>query len=165
MCCETPTQMVVSTFDDTRNVIMISVDGVETNYQHVAFPTKAYKVDESKSRYAQSKNTLVLTDRFAHTVFIYDTVKGTSTAVTYANIQEPLDACVRPGYTVMVCSSDKHAVVHLTVDGDFLGTYPVDMQFPYSLCVFREGTRLAVSTCAKGARKLELYQILPTLNS
>ncbi|KAH3804527.1 hypothetical protein DPMN_132814 [Dreissena polymorpha] len=47
ICCKTPTQMVVSTIDDPRNVRMINVDGVETNFQHVEFPKKAYKLGES----------------------------------------------------------------------------------------------------------------------
>ncbi|XP_052215880.1 uncharacterized protein LOC127834239 [Dreissena polymorpha] len=163
ICCKTPTQMVVSTFDDIRKVRMISVDGVETDFEQVEFPKKMYKVGDSLSTYVQSKNTLVLTDQFAHTVYMYDTVKGTSRAVTNGNIQRPRGACVGPGDTVMVCCV--HSVVHLTVDGDFLCTYPVDMKFPLSICVSRDRTRLAVSNCADGDIKLQLYKILPTLNN
>ncbi|KAH3805493.1 hypothetical protein DPMN_133796 [Dreissena polymorpha] len=165
ICCKTPTQMVVSTFDDIRNVRMISVDGVETDFQQVEFPKKTYTFGESFGTYVQSKNTLVLTDRLAHTVYVLDTVKGTSRAVTNGNIQEPRGACVGPGDTVMVCSANMNSVVHLTVDGDFLCTYPVDMKFPYRICVSRDGTRLAVSNCTVDNRKLQLYKILPTLNN
>ncbi|XP_052214782.1 uncharacterized protein LOC127833523 isoform X4 [Dreissena polymorpha] len=164
ICLKTPTQMVVSTSDDIRNVRMISVDGVETDFQHVEFPKKTYTLGEIFSTYVQSKNTLVLTDTLAHTVYVFDTVKGTSRAVTNGNIQQPRGACVGPGDTVMVCSEKMH-VVHLTVDGDFLCTYPVDMKFPYRICVSRDGTRLAVSNCTVDNRKLQLYKILPTLNN
>ncbi|KAH3805507.1 hypothetical protein DPMN_133811 [Dreissena polymorpha] len=157
--------MVVSTYDDIRHVRMISVDGVETDFQQVEFPQKTYTLGESFSTYVQSKNTLVLTDRLAHTVYMFDTVKGTSKAVTNGNIQEPRGACVGPGDTVMVCSNKMHSVVHLTVDGDFLCTYPVNMTFPCSICVSRDRTRLAVSNCVIGDKKLQLYKILPTLNN
>ncbi|KAH3805550.1 hypothetical protein DPMN_133854 [Dreissena polymorpha] len=144
---------------------MISVDGVETDFQQLEFPKKTYKLGYSFSTYVQSKNTLVLTDRLAHTVYMYDTVKGTSRAVTNGNIQGPRGACVGPGDTVMVCSKNMNSVVHLTVDGDFLCTYPVDMKLPCSICVSRDRTRLAVSNSAKGASKLQLYKIQHTLNN
>ncbi|XP_052217330.1 uncharacterized protein LOC127835101 isoform X4 [Dreissena polymorpha] len=163
ICCKTPTQMVVSTSDDIRNVRMISVDGVETDFQQVEFPKKTYKLGDRLSAYVQSKNTLVLTDYYANTVYMYDTVKGTS--VTIGNIQKPRSACVGPGDTVMVCSENKNSVVHLTVHGDFLGTYTVGMKYPCSICVSRDRARLAVSNCAIGDRKLQLYKILPTLNN
>ncbi|XP_052217329.1 uncharacterized protein LOC127835101 isoform X3 [Dreissena polymorpha] len=165
ICCKTPTQMVVSTIDDICNVRMISVDGVETDFQQVEFPKKTYKLGDSFSTYVQSKNTLVLIDRRAHTVYVYDTVNGTSRAVTNGNIQVPSGACVGPGDTVMVCSENMNSVVQLTADGDFLCTYPVDMKFPRSICVSRDKTRLAVSNCVIGDRKLQLYKILPTLNN
>ncbi|KAH3810146.1 hypothetical protein DPMN_138532 [Dreissena polymorpha] len=72
---------VVSTYDDPRPVSMLSVDGVESDFDHVIFPQKIYKGDESICTYVQSMNTLVLTDRWAHTVYMYDTLKGTSRAV------------------------------------------------------------------------------------
>ncbi|KAH3803834.1 hypothetical protein DPMN_132102 [Dreissena polymorpha] len=164
ICCMSPSHMVVSTYDDPRPVRMISVDGVETDFDHfLTFPMKTYKVDESACTYVQSKNTLVLTDRFAHTVYMHDTLKGTSRAVTNANIQEPRGACVGPGDTVLVCSTIKHSIVHLSVDGNILGTYPVDICYPNSICVSKNGTRLAVSNSAVGKRKLQLYKISPSM--
>ncbi|XP_052221773.1 uncharacterized protein LOC127838220 [Dreissena polymorpha] len=160
ICCMSPYNMVVSTYDDPRPVRMISVDGVESDFDHfLTFPMKTYKVDESRCTYVQSKNTLVLTDRFAHTVYIYDTLKGTSRAVTNENIQEPRGACVGPGDTVLVCSKDKNSIVHLTIHGKILGTYPVDMKYPYSICMSKDGTKLVVSNNAICAKKLQLYKI------
>ncbi|KAH3870645.1 hypothetical protein DPMN_033833 [Dreissena polymorpha] len=157
--------MVVSTYDDPRPARMISVDGVESDFEHsLTFPLKTYKGDESKCTYVQSKNTLVLTDRFAHTVFMFDTVNGTSRAVTNENIQEPRGACVGPGDTVLVCSENKNSIVHLTIDGKILGTYPVDMKFPYSICVSKDGTRLAVFNRCTGNTKLQLFKISPAMN-
>ncbi|KAH3870552.1 hypothetical protein DPMN_033740 [Dreissena polymorpha] len=165
ICCMSPSHMVVSTYDDPRPARMISVDGVESDFDHsLTFPTKTYKAGDSKCTYVQSKNTLVLTDRFAHTVYMHDTLNGTSTAVTNENIQKPRGACVGPGDTVLVCSGNKHSIVHLTIDGKILGTYPVDMKYPYSICVSKDGTRLAVSNSAEGTAKLQLYKISPAMN-
>ncbi|XP_052265912.1 uncharacterized protein LOC127868310 isoform X2 [Dreissena polymorpha] len=165
ICCMSPSHMVVSTCYDPRSARMLSVDGVESDFDHfLTFPMKTYKVDESRCTYVQSKNTLVLTDRFAHTVYMYDTLKGTSRAVTHENIQEPRGACVGPGDTVLVCSENKNSIVHLTIDGKILGTYPVDMKFPYSICVSKDGTRLAVFNRCTGNTKLQLFKISPAMN-
>ncbi|KAH3803666.1 hypothetical protein DPMN_131932 [Dreissena polymorpha] len=161
ICCMSPSHMVVSTYDDPRPLRMISVDGVESDFHHsLTFPMKTYQLGESSCTFVQSKNTLVLTDRYAHTLFMNDTVKGSSRAVTDENIREPRGACVGPGDTVLVCSMRKHSIVRLTIDGKILGTYPVDMEFPKNLCLSKDGTRLAVSNCPVGRiRKLHLYKI------
>ncbi|XP_052222645.1 uncharacterized protein LOC127838718 isoform X8 [Dreissena polymorpha] len=164
ICCMSPSNMVVSTYNDPRPARMISVDGVETDFEHITFPVKTYKIWESKCTYVQSKNTLVLTDQPANTVYMYDTVNGTSRAVTNENIQGPRGACVEPGDTVLVCSQNNHSIVHLTIDGKILGTYPVDMEYPRSICVSKYGTRLAVSNIARGNTKLQLYKISPAMN-
>ncbi|KAH3807227.1 hypothetical protein DPMN_135562 [Dreissena polymorpha] len=161
MCCITRSNMVVSTLQDPRLVRMITVDGVESDFDRVEFPSKTYKIGESKSTYVQCKNTLVLTDLHANTVYMYDTVKARSRGVTDENIQKPCGACVGPGGTVLVCSTKKHCIVHLTVDGDVIGTYPVDMKFPFSLCMNRKTSILAVSNNCDGDRKLRLYKLSP----
>ncbi|KAH3803575.1 uncharacterized protein LOC127834467 [Dreissena polymorpha] len=164
ICCMSQCNMVVSAIDDPRPARMLSVDGVESYFEHVTFPVKKYKPGESRCTYIQSKNTLVLIDQLAHTVYMYDTVNGTSRAVTSENIQEPRGACVGPGDTVLVCSENNNSIVHLSVDGNILGTYPVNMRHPYSICVSKDGTRLAVSNRFKGIRKLQLYKISPAMS-
>ncbi|KAH3810453.1 hypothetical protein DPMN_138845 [Dreissena polymorpha] len=161
ICCMSPYHMVVSMRDDPRHVRMLSVDGVESNFDKLVFAKKTYKAHESKCTYVQSKNTLILTDKKAHTVYMYDTVMGTSKAVTNEDIQKPIGACVGPGDTVLVCSANKHSIVHMSVNGEIIGTYPVDMRFPNSICVSKDDTRLAVSNCVEGIRKLQLYKLSP----
>ncbi|KAH3803643.1 hypothetical protein DPMN_131909 [Dreissena polymorpha] len=160
ICCMSPSNMVVSTYDDPRPARMISVDGVESDFDHfLTFPKKKYKVGEIKCTYVQSKNTLVLTDQLAHTVYMYDTVNGTSRAVTNENIQNPLGACVGPDDTVLVCSGNKDSIVHLTIHGKILCTYPLEMKTTYSICVSKDGTSLAVSNCRNGFKKIHLYKL------
>ncbi|XP_052217181.1 uncharacterized protein LOC127835031 isoform X2 [Dreissena polymorpha] len=161
ICCITRSNMVVSAIFDPRPVRMITVDGVESDFDCVEFPSKTYTFGESASTYVQCKNTLVLTDYHDNTVYMYDTVKGTSRGVTDENIQEPCGACVGPGGTVLVCSMKMNCIVHLTVDGDVIGTYPVDMMFPISLCMNSNGSILAVSNGCRSKRKLQLYKLSP----
>ncbi|KAH3870446.1 hypothetical protein DPMN_033633 [Dreissena polymorpha] len=94
---------------------------------------------------------------------MYDTVNGTSRAVTDENIQEPRGACPGPGVTVLVCSGKNISIVHLTIGGKILGTYAVDMEWPCSICLSKDGSRLVVSNSAKGAKKLHLYKISPVM--
>ncbi|XP_052265866.1 uncharacterized protein LOC127868277 isoform X2 [Dreissena polymorpha] len=165
ICCMSPSNMVVSTYDDPRPLRMISVGGVESDFDHsLTLPMKTYRIDEIACTYVQSKNTLVLTDRFANNVFMYDTVNGTSRAVTNENIQQPRGACVGPGDTVLVCSERKDSIVHLTINGKIVGTYPVDMKYPYSICMSKDGNKLVVSNCAIGVGKLHLYKISPAMS-
>ncbi|KAH3844263.1 uncharacterized protein LOC127873491 [Dreissena polymorpha] len=154
--------MVVSSYDNPRPARMITLYGVESDFDHVKFPKKTYGIGKSKCTYVQSNNTLVLTDRHAHTVYMYDTVKGTSEAVIDGNIQKPRGACVGPGDSVMVCSNKKNSIVHMTVNGEILGTYPVDIKNPNSLSMNKDGTKLAVSNSGSGMNKLQLYKISPT---
>ncbi|KAH3812807.1 uncharacterized protein LOC127836643 [Dreissena polymorpha] len=160
ICCMTPTDMVVGTFNHSSPARMITHTGVESDFDHVLFEKKTYRRDDSKCTYVPSKNTLVLTDRSAHTVYLYDTVKGKYKVVTDDNIRRPRSACVGPGDTVLVCSEAKNSVVHLTVEGDILGTFPLDMQGPWALCMNNNGTRLAVSNRNK---KIQLFNISPAM--
>ncbi|KAH3898423.1 uncharacterized protein LOC127864816 [Dreissena polymorpha] len=160
ICCMNPTNMVVSTYDDLRPVRIITQAGKESDFDHVPFPKKEYKHEESKCTYVPSKNTLVLTDRFAHTVYMYDTVKGTSRAITHDNIKQPIRPCIGPDDTVLVCSGAKNSIVRLTVEGEILDTYSLDMEWPYALCMNKDGNRLAVSAgSAIGIRKLRIYNL------
>ncbi|KAH3815894.1 hypothetical protein DPMN_144430 [Dreissena polymorpha] len=159
ICCMNPTTMVVSTYNDPRPVRMINQIGVESDFDRVLFNKKTYKRGWSTCTYVSSKNTLVLTDWYAHTVYMFDTAKGTSRAVTNDNIQNPHGACVGPGDTVLVCSTAKSSIVHITVDGDILCTYHVDMRRPYTLCMKNDGSRLVVSGFEKGMTKLMMYKL------
>ncbi|KAH3812818.1 hypothetical protein DPMN_141259 [Dreissena polymorpha] len=61
----------------------------------------------------------------------------------------------------------KKFIVHLTLKGDILGTYPVDMESPWVLCMNKEGTRLAVSNILNsgiGNRKIQLFKISTAIN-
>ncbi|KAH3815887.1 hypothetical protein DPMN_144423 [Dreissena polymorpha] len=60
-----------------------------------------------------STNSLVLTDRFAHTLYINDKVTGTSRAITDDNIRQPRAVCVGPGDTILIVRQELS--VHATL--------------------------------------------------
>ncbi|KAH3870447.1 hypothetical protein DPMN_033634 [Dreissena polymorpha] len=51
ICCMSPSQMVVSTYNDPRPARMLSVDGVESDFHQCVFPNETYKYVESKCTY------------------------------------------------------------------------------------------------------------------
>ncbi|XP_052214378.1 uncharacterized protein LOC127833254 [Dreissena polymorpha] len=156
-CCMTPETMIVSTYDDSRPVRMLSLGGVETDFDHAVVPKK-FKLWGSKITYVKSNNMLVLTDRFANKVHMYNTMTRMCREVTDENLKEPRGVCVH-GNTVLVCSRLNNCIVHLTVDGNILGTYSVDLNGPYSICINSDETRLAVSGGETGNTKLLLYKM------
>ncbi|XP_052785086.1 uncharacterized protein LOC128220646 [Mya arenaria] len=151
---------VVSTWDDPRPARMIDVDGKESDFDNVKFPGKTYKCGESKCTYIQSRDTLVLIDKFARTVYMYNTVSGKGIEVKDGRIREPRGACVGNGDTVFVCSTDTNSVIQVSADGDILASCDVDMEYPFAVAASRDGSRMAVTNCLSGVRKLKLFKII-----
>ncbi|XP_052783105.1 uncharacterized protein LOC128219337 [Mya arenaria] len=151
---------VVSTYDDPRPARMIDVDGKESDFDNVKFPGKMYKRDESLCTYIQSRGTLVHTDRYAHTVYMYNTVSGTSREVKCDRIREPRNACVGPDDSVFVCSKYTNSIIQISPDGDILASCDVDMKYPYAVAVSRDGSKMAVTNSAGGVNQLKLFKII-----
>ncbi|XP_052819271.1 uncharacterized protein LOC128245095 [Mya arenaria] len=151
---------VVSTYDDPRPARMIDVDGNESDFENVKFPGKTYKRDESVCTYIPSRHILVITDRDAHTVYMYHAVSGKRTDVKDKRIREPKGACVGPDQSVFTCSQNTNSVIQISPDGEILTSCDVDMKFPFAVAVSRDGSRMAVTNCAKGVGKLKLFKII-----
>ncbi|KAH3803851.1 hypothetical protein DPMN_132121 [Dreissena polymorpha] len=46
---------------------------------------------------------------------------------------------------MLVCSENKNSIVRLNVNGDTLSdTYPVNVKYPYRICVSKESTKLEI---------------------
>ncbi|XP_052784435.1 uncharacterized protein LOC128220193 [Mya arenaria] len=151
---------VVSTVGDPRPARKIDVDGKESDFDNVKFPGKTYKIDESKCTYIPSRDVLVLTDRHAHTVYLYNTATGKSSEVKDGRIREPRGACAGPDDSVFVCSRNTNSVIQISPDGDILASCDVDMDGPYAVAVSRTGSRMAMVNCAKGVKELKLFKII-----
>ncbi|XP_052783082.1 uncharacterized protein LOC128219312 [Mya arenaria] len=151
---------VVSTMDGPRPVRFIDVDGKESDVDNVKFPGKTYTLDESRCTNLPFRNSLVLTDRFAHTVYMYNTVSGKITEVKDDRIREPTGACVGPDDSVFVCSENTNSVIPISPDGYILTSCDVDMKFLCAVAVSRDGSRMAVTNSAKGFKKLKLFKMI-----
>ncbi|XP_052782810.1 uncharacterized protein LOC128219037 [Mya arenaria] len=151
---------VVSTYNDPRPARVIDVDGKESDFDNVKFPGKTYKRGESQCTYIQSRGTLVLTDRHAHTVHMYNTVSGKSSEVKGDRIREPRGACLGPDDSVFVCSKDTISIIQISTDGDILASCDVDMWYPYAVAVSRDGSKMAVTNSAGGVKQLKLFKII-----
>ncbi|XP_052783256.1 uncharacterized protein LOC128219488 [Mya arenaria] len=147
---------VVSTYYNSRHARMIDVDGKESDFDNVKFPGKSYGIDESKCTFITSRDTLVLTDRHADTVYIYNNVIAKSIELIDVRIREPRGACVGLDGSVFVCSEDTNSVIQISPDGNILASCDVDMTSPSTVTVSRDGSRMAVS----GLINMKLFKII-----
>ncbi|XP_052784980.1 uncharacterized protein LOC128220573 [Mya arenaria] len=150
---------VVSTWDDPRHARMIDVDGHESDFDKVKFPSKTYKGDESKCTYISSRSSLVMLDRYAHIVYTYNTVNGASSEIKDARIQKPRGACVGPDDSVFVCSQNTESVIQISPTGDVCASCDVGMMYPYAIAISRDGTRMAVTNNESSMKLLKLFKI------
>ncbi|XP_052783085.1 uncharacterized protein LOC128219315, partial [Mya arenaria] len=150
---------LVSTYDDPSPARMIDVDGNESEFDNVKFPGKMYKNWESLCTYVPSRVTLVLTDRYAHTVYMYDTVTGNNTEVKNDQIREPRGTCVCPDDSVFVCIKNTNSIIQISSDGEILASCDVDMEYPFAVSVSSDGSKMAVTNCLIGGMKLKLFKI------
>ncbi|XP_052783254.1 uncharacterized protein LOC128219486 [Mya arenaria] len=160
ICHLNDSTFVVNTHGDPRPARMIGVDGNESDFDNVKFPGRSYEIDESKCTYIPYGDTLVLTDRHDHTVYMFNTVTGKNTKIKDRSIREPRDACVGPDDSVFVCSEKTNSVIQISPDGDILASCNVDMTFPLAVTVSRDGSRMAVTNSESGMRKMKLFKII-----
>ncbi|XP_052784623.1 uncharacterized protein LOC128220310 [Mya arenaria] len=148
---------VVSTYIDLRPARVIDVDGKESDFDNMKFPGKMYK--HGKCTYIRSRDVLVLTDKHAHTVYMYNTATGKISEVNDGRIRKPRDTCAGPDESVFVCSGNTNSVVQIAPDGDILASCDIDMGYPYAVAVSRDGSKLAVTNSAVGVGQLKLFRI------
>ncbi|XP_052763958.1 uncharacterized protein LOC128205934 [Mya arenaria] len=151
---------VVSTCDDPLPAKMINVNGQRSDFENVRFPLKTYKIDESKCAYIPSRDLLVFTDRYANTVYTFNTVTGKITEITDSRIREPRGVSVGPDDSVYVCSENTNTIIKISPGGDILESYDVDMRYPRSVAVSRDGSRMAVTNIGIGWTNLKLFRII-----
>ncbi|XP_052799357.1 uncharacterized protein LOC128230972 [Mya arenaria] len=151
---------VVSTREDTRPAKMIDADGEERNFDNVMFSSNKYKIGESKCTYIPSHDSLVLTDRYSHTVYMYNTKTGKSTEVNHDRIRKPRGACVGPDDSVIICSNGTNSIVQVSSVGEIMSSCGVEMNYPYAVAISKDRSLMAVTNDPGGVRKLQLFKII-----
>jgi WD40 repeat protein len=135
---------VCGTIDHSKPVRIVSFNGKEKDLK-ITFPKKKYPIGTSACTYIRSSDKLVLTDRYDHTVYIYDVKTNTRVVVKDDQIQEPRGVAVGPYDTIFVCCLGTHAVVQISQTGQILSSYKPDMKYPTRVCVSRDKSFLIVT--------------------
>ena len=158
ICLMNDTTFLVSTFEDKRPLKMITLTGEETDFDNL--PEKQYAVGYSKSTYIHDRDIMVRTDVLDNTVYMYDNKKGRCElrcAVKDELIKEPTGVCQGPNNSVLVCSEDTNSLVQVSVSGRVIGSHKLDMCYPRTVCMSKDGKKLAVSNGAEANLKLQLF--------
>ncbi|XP_053392211.1 zinc-binding protein A33-like [Mercenaria mercenaria] len=158
ICMKDEGNFVVGTYDDTRPVRIVSLSGEEKDFS-INFPNKKYPIDTSACTYIRNSDKVVLTDRYEHTVYIYDIKSNTRVVVKDDQINEPYGVAVGPSDCILVCSKGTNSIVQISQTGRILSSYKLDMKLPYSVCVSKNKSLLAVSSNMNGETKLQLLQV------
>ena len=158
ICLMNDTTFLVSTYNDKRPLRMITLTGEEKDFDNL--PEKQYNIGYSKSTYIRDRDIMVLTDRLDNTVYMYDNKKGRCElrcAVKDELIKEPTGVCQGPNNSVLVCSEDTNSLVQVSVSGRVIGSHKLDMCYPRTVCMSKDGKKLAVSNGAEANLKLQLF--------
>ncbi|XP_053404873.1 uncharacterized protein LOC128558729 [Mercenaria mercenaria] len=158
ICMKDEKHFVVGTIDDTRPVRIVSMSGEEKDFS-TSFPNKKYPIGTSESTYIRNNDKVVLTDRYKHTVYIYDIKSNTRVVVKDDQIKEPRGVAVGPSDCIMVCSENTNSIVQISQTGRVLSSYKLDMYYPGSVCVSKDKSVLVVSNSAVGQKSLKTFKI------
>ncbi|XP_053388227.1 uncharacterized protein LOC123555176 [Mercenaria mercenaria] len=159
ICLKDDKNFVVGTVGDTRHVRIVSMSGEEKDFS-INFQNKKYSLDTSACTYIRNSDRVVLTDSYKHTVFIYDTTTNTTVSVKNDQIREPKNVAVGPFDCIFVCSMRRNSIVQISPLGKVIASHKIDMTSPSSICFSKDKTRLAISNCAGGEIKLQLFKVV-----
>ncbi|XP_045184988.2 uncharacterized protein LOC123542995 [Mercenaria mercenaria] len=157
-CLKDGRNFVAGTIDDTMPVRIVSLSGEEKDLS-INFPNKKYPVDTCACTYIRNSDKVVFTDRYEHTVNIYDIKSNTRVVVKHNQIKEPCDVAVGPSDCILVCSTRTHSIVHISQTGRVLLSYKLDMKHPHRVCISKDKSVVAVANSEIGGKKLQLLKI------
>ncbi|XP_045202616.2 uncharacterized protein LOC123556085 [Mercenaria mercenaria] len=158
ICLKDERNFVIGTVDETTPVRIVSMSG-EEKYFSVSFPNKKYSLRDSACSYIRNTEKMILTDRYEHTIYIYDVATNTRVDVKDDQIKEPRGVAVGPSDCILVCSKDTHSVVQISQTGRILSSFKIDMVYPFRVCVSKDQSILAVTNSCKGKMKLQLFKL------
>ncbi|XP_053384628.1 tripartite motif-containing protein 72-like [Mercenaria mercenaria] len=147
---------VVGTIDDTTPVRIVSQSGEEKDFR-VDFPDKKYPIATSACTYIRNSDKVVLTDRYEHTVYIYDIRTDTRIVVKDDKIKQPGGVTVGPSNSILVCSIETDSIVQISQTGRVLSSYKLDMRFPRYVLVSRD--KSIVTNACLGENRLQTFKI------
>lgn len=159
ICMMDEDNFMVGTIDDPTPIRVLSreLDVLELG---IDFQEKRYPVRHSSCTYIKNCNKVVLTDRYANTVYIYDIVTNSGIEVKDETvIIEPRDVAVGANDCLFVCSEKTSSVVQISISGQILATHKLDMLYTCRVSVSKDLKTLAVSNACVGGKRVQLFQI------
>ncbi|XP_060578651.1 uncharacterized protein LOC132735686 [Ruditapes philippinarum] len=158
ICLKDNSQFVVGAIDYQIPVEIITLAG-EPNAFSINFPNKAYPEETSRCTYIRNGDKVVFTDRYEHTVYIYDIKTNTRVVVKDDQIKQPFGVAVGPYDTILVCSMRTNSIVQISQTGQILSSHKIDMEFPHTVCVSRDKAFLVVTNSSFGNVKMQKFKI------
>ncbi|XP_060576115.1 uncharacterized protein LOC132733482 [Ruditapes philippinarum] len=158
ICQKDDKYFVGGTIDHSPPVRMISSTGEEKDF-NINFPNKSYPIETSACTYIRNSDKVVLTDRYEHTVFIYDVKTNTRIVVKDDQIKEPCGVAIGQSGSILVCSEETNSIVQISQTGQILSSHKLDMKYPRAICVSRDKSFLAITNLCEGNIKLQKFKI------
>ncbi|XP_045184853.2 uncharacterized protein LOC123542888 [Mercenaria mercenaria] len=158
ICPKDERHFVVGTTDEIRPVRIVSLSGDEKDFS-INFPNKKYPIGTSVCTYIRNSDKVVLTERYEHTVYIYDIKSNTRVVVKDDQINEPRGVIIGPSDCILVCSKGTNSIVQISQTGRVISSYKLDMKYPYSVCVSKDKSVISVTNSSSGGLKLQLLKI------
>jgi DNA-binding beta-propeller fold protein YncE len=158
ICLKDDIQFAIGTYDYPRPVRIVSLTEEEHDFS-VNFPNKTYPKGNSFSTYIMNSDKVVITDRYEHTVYIYDIKTNTRVEVKDDQIQEPCRAAVGPSDSILVCSRKTNTIVQISQTGQIVTSYKIDIKHPYRVCVSHNKSFFVVTNNCVGNRKMQKFKI------
>jgi DNA-binding beta-propeller fold protein YncE len=158
ICQKDDKYFVGGTFDHSSPVRMISSTGEEKDF-NINFPNKPYPKGTSACTYIRSSDKVVLTDRYEHTVYIYDVKTNTRIVVKDDEIKEPCGVAIGQSGSILVCSKETNSIVQISQTGQILSSHKMNMKYPREICVSRDDSFLVITNSYRGEKKLQKFNI------
>jgi len=151
---------VVSTLDHRRSVCTVDVHGNEGDIQQNILFDKQYGLWECACAFVPSTKTIVVSEKNQHTIYMCDITSGKFHVINNDQIRGPRGICPGPAGTVLVCSGDTDSLVHLSPQGDVLGSISVGMKFTKAVSISKDATRLVLANACAKDRVIKLFSIV-----
>lgn len=151
------TTFLVSTVSHQYPIRMITMTGVEKDFNNLTSNRYWYGNGASKSTYLPDQHIAVFYK--LGDVFMHDTKK--SFTRRFENIRKKASQtglCAGPDDCFLLCG--RNAVLQASTSGNVISLINLDMKEPHVICVSKDGKRLVVTNNAKSHQKLQLFHIL-----
>ncbi|XP_053404909.1 uncharacterized protein LOC128558750 [Mercenaria mercenaria] len=157
-CLKDDNNLVIGTFDAIKLARILSLSGEEKDFS-VNFHSKPYHPDTVSCTYIKELDKVIISDLDENLLYIYDVATNTRVIVRDSKIDGPTGVAVGPMNSVFVCCQNTNSVVQISPTGVILSSHMLDMRFPFSICISKDKTKLAVSNRRKEKRTLQVFKI------